>query len=435
MINNSIPELAVIGSFNEGKSSIVATLAEDDSVRVDPAAGETIKCQTYPLLTEDGKAINFIDTPGFQNAVSMLAWMKEYQGPCKDILTAFLREHKDNPTFKNECEIFSSVVRGARIIYVIDGSHPITDSALAEIEILRRTGIPRMAVINFKKRDTAFLKHLRLELLKNFNSIRQFNAFRANYADRMALLECFQRMDEDWQPEFPSALKAIKLDWDNRNKIAAKMLVLFIKTTLTTTVSIQTQGEEFENSEGDTLKLRYTNQIIAFEKIICKKIQALFRHTLNKHEIVYNRYLQEKSLIHEIQHVEEQSLKKLTFITKARSFIKQSKIPDPNQITIGPIKNIEFMLTLIDRTLLFYSSIINWSHGRTNWNPKMYSKPISEDLVEYSTKKWDNNDIKISSQFLKSIHGKNKKNLYIMNKNMHAVFKKYLDRISGFQHA
>ena len=49
MKSNRVPEFAVIGHPNEGKSAVVSTLSEDDSVRVSPYPGETLVCQTFPV--------------------------------------------------------------------------------------------------------------------------------------------------------------------------------------------------------------------------------------------------------------------------------------------------------------------------------------------------------------------------------------------------
>ena len=51
-----VPEFAIVGHPNEGKSSVVSTLAEDDSVRISPTPGETIRCQTFPV-TIDGTLV------------------------------------------------------------------------------------------------------------------------------------------------------------------------------------------------------------------------------------------------------------------------------------------------------------------------------------------------------------------------------------------
>ena len=86
----SVPEFAVVGHPNEGKSSVLSTLAEDDSVRVSPFPGETRACRRFPVIIDGLEIIAFIDTPGFQNPRRTLLWMQEYQGPDEQMLPDFI---------------------------------------------------------------------------------------------------------------------------------------------------------------------------------------------------------------------------------------------------------------------------------------------------------------------------------------------------------
>src|SRR5690606_40574677 len=48
-IGMSHPKFAIVGHPNKGKSSIVATLAEDDTVAISPEPGTTTRAQAYPM--------------------------------------------------------------------------------------------------------------------------------------------------------------------------------------------------------------------------------------------------------------------------------------------------------------------------------------------------------------------------------------------------
>ena len=89
MNDDTVPEFAIVGHPNEGKSSVVSTLAEDDSVRISPTPGETIQCQTFPVIIDGREIIRFVDTPGFQNPKQTLLWMKNYQGSDDQLLESF----------------------------------------------------------------------------------------------------------------------------------------------------------------------------------------------------------------------------------------------------------------------------------------------------------------------------------------------------------
>jgi len=197
--NNRIPEFAIVGHPNEGKSSVVSTLAEDDSVRVSPTPGETIKCQTFSVMIDNKEIIRFTDTPGFQNPKQTLKWIKNYQGPDNLIIEVFLQTHKDDQDFRDDCELFNPIAHGAGIIYVVDGSRPLRNVDKAEMDILRLTGRPRMAIINCKGNETGYLNQWKSEFRKHFNSTRLFNAHKATYAERIDLLESLKGIDQDWQ--------------------------------------------------------------------------------------------------------------------------------------------------------------------------------------------------------------------------------------------
>jgi small GTP-binding protein len=69
------PRFAIVGHPNKGKSSIVATLAEDDSVAIAPDPGTTTQARTYPMRRDGQTLYELSDTPGFQRARDVLAWL------------------------------------------------------------------------------------------------------------------------------------------------------------------------------------------------------------------------------------------------------------------------------------------------------------------------------------------------------------------------
>ena len=212
-MNLTVPEFAVVGHPNEGKSSVLSTLAEDDSVRVSPIPGETKECQTFPVSIDGQEIIRFVDTPGFQNPRKTLQWMQGYQGGDENLIQAFIDAHRDNPDFHDDCSLLQPLVRGAGIIFVVDGSRPLRNMDKAEMEILRLTGCPRMAIINCKDDETAWLSKWQQEFRKHFNSIRLFNSCKATYGERIALLESLKSIDQDLQPVLDKVLTAFKEDW------------------------------------------------------------------------------------------------------------------------------------------------------------------------------------------------------------------------------
>ena len=147
----SEPVFAVVGHPNKGKSCIVATLAQDDSVHIAPEPGTTSKCRRYPAVVDGQTLYTLVDTPGFQRARGALAWMKERETSAAkrgEVVRQFLEAYRGGEAFPDECELLWPIMAGAGILYVVDGSRPYGEEYEAEMKILRWTGRPSMALIN-----------------------------------------------------------------------------------------------------------------------------------------------------------------------------------------------------------------------------------------------------------------------------------------------
>src|SRR6056300_837757 len=121
------PKFAVVGHPNKGKSSIVSALALDDSVQISDTPGTTTKKRSFPLSV-DGKILyELFDTPGFQRARKVLAWLEKHDVPANkkhEVVQAFIDMHKEDERFNDEIELLEPIMDGAGIIYVVDGSQP-----------------------------------------------------------------------------------------------------------------------------------------------------------------------------------------------------------------------------------------------------------------------------------------------------------------------
>jgi len=92
------------------------------------------------------------------------------------------------------------------------------------MEILRLTGRPRMAIINCKEDETAYIEQWKMEFRKHFNAIRVFNANKATYAERIELLDNLKGIDQDWGPALETVISAFEKDWKQRNSQTAEII-------------------------------------------------------------------------------------------------------------------------------------------------------------------------------------------------------------------
>lgn len=62
-MNEELPTLVIVGRVNRGKSSILSTLAEDDSIIVSPEPGTTRDLQRFHLQVDGEPLFQMVDTP------------------------------------------------------------------------------------------------------------------------------------------------------------------------------------------------------------------------------------------------------------------------------------------------------------------------------------------------------------------------------------
>ena len=124
---------AVVGHPNKGKSSIVATLAENEQIAISPTPGTTRNATSFTFAVDERPLYNLVDTPGFQRAAAVLDWLRSHETDASsraDVVRRFVESHADDPRFHDECELLRPILAGAGILYVVDGSVPYGRSSM-----------------------------------------------------------------------------------------------------------------------------------------------------------------------------------------------------------------------------------------------------------------------------------------------------------------
>ena len=467
--HNPVPSFAVLGHPNEGKSSVVSTLAEDDTVRIGPVPGETVKCRSFPVTIDSREVICFIDTPGFQMPKQTLAWMKRYSGSQDNILAAFIQAHETHPDFRDECELLAPVARGAGIIYVVDGARPVRNDDRAEMEILRLSGMPRMAVINSKTHEDNYLETWKNEFRRHFNSLRVFNAQKATYRERIDLLETLKNVDQDYAPALSRVIDAFKSDWKNREKVSASVMAAMLEEILGLEMVSTVPSEEKDAAVKDRLEKKYRKRIESIEKDAFNRLRTLFKHN------IFNCDLPENSILNQPLFSEktwqflglnpkelavaagvaggaagaivDTAAAGLTFgifsaiggIAGAGSvMLGGRRIADlkvkgirlgRDQIKIGPVDNIQLMYILIDRVLIFYSLIINWAHALRDVRGEEIKADFSKKIKKGVSAYWDRETRKKCARFFAMAKSKKNKNREEITAQMEALLMKVISEI------
>ncbi|MCA8952179.1 MAG: 50S ribosome-binding GTPase, partial [Planctomycetes bacterium] len=201
---SGVPVFVVVGNVNQGKSSVVAALSENETIPIDSYPGTTAHAGVYVFRAGERELFRVVDTPGFQRARQVLDWLRRHASSAAErprAVRAFVEAHRGATggvrEFADEVELLAPILDGAGILYVVDASSHLEPSNEAEMEILRWTGQPAMALINrVRQRDHA--AEWRPTLTQFFHIVREFDAHGASFAERTALLRGFREIRPEW---------------------------------------------------------------------------------------------------------------------------------------------------------------------------------------------------------------------------------------------
>jgi len=280
MSNESHPKFAVVGHPNKGKSSIVSALALDDTVQISDTPGTTHKKRKFPL-TVDGKVLyELIDTPGFQRARRVLAWLEKHDVSADkkhEVVLAFIHEHKEDERFNDEIELLEPIMNGAGIIYVVDGSKPYGEEYEAEMEILRWTGQPSMALINHidKSDYTADWKRA---LEHYFKMVRTFNPMTTNPEQHINILESMAQLKEEWIIPIKASIKHFERYQTQMLEQSAVGITRLVIDSLSYVETLTFKEDEATEAEKVKIEEQYKNKLRYFETHTQQKIEKIWNH-------------------------------------------------------------------------------------------------------------------------------------------------------------
>ncbi|MCW8944582.1 MAG: DUF3482 domain-containing protein [Sedimenticola sp.] len=278
---NDHPVFAVVGHPNKGKSSVVAALTQNDQVKISPVSGTTRVSQRFALKLDNKTVFELVDTPGFQRASKCLAWLNDGhvtadQRP--ERVRAFLESFSGQEKFIDEVELLTPIIEGAGIIYVIDGSLPYSPEYETEMEILRWSGSPRLALINPIGGDQ-YVEQWQQALNQYFSLVRVFDPLHASFDQHLQLLRTFGQLDTHKTAAFDHAIEELERYRQLKLKQAARIIV----ETLYNLITYQQSNSHLERLAKDKLAAVMPDEIAQFNRQLNKmeregqqQLEALF---------------------------------------------------------------------------------------------------------------------------------------------------------------
>jgi len=280
------PAFAVVGHPNKGKSSLVATLARNPRIAIDPTPGTTTAAERYPLRVGDRTLYTLIDTPGFQSPRAVLDWLQQHEAGAASrpaTVARFVAEHQGSDRFSDECELLRPLVdpqNPAAILYVVDGAKPYGPEYDAEMEVLRWTGRPSLAVINpiAPGNEAKYARQWRDALGQYFKVVRVLDALRAPFDQQIELLRAFAQLEESWRPNLEEAVAVLREDRRQKRRDAAQAIAEMVAAAVTLREETDIDRDADPKPHVEKLRERYRGRLRELERGARAEVERLYQH-------------------------------------------------------------------------------------------------------------------------------------------------------------
>lgn len=281
---NPAPVFAVVGHPNKGKSSVVATLSQNDAIAIALEPGTTRRRQAYPMRVDGRLLYTLVDTPGFQRPRRVLEWLEAHSVSASDraaTVRAFVVQYRDSDRFVDECELLAPLIEGAGIIYVVDGSVPYGPQHEAEMTILRWTGCPSLALIN-SIGDGDHGDAWQAALRQFFQVVRRFDALRAPFEEHLSLLRAFGQMEPAWEQPLAEAVAQLSRQRQHRRQQAAGLIAMAVQDMMayqySRTLGPGSPTVEEGGALAETLQRHWYQHQRQREQDLRQSIERLYQH-------------------------------------------------------------------------------------------------------------------------------------------------------------
>lgn len=154
-MTDSVIRVAVVGHTNTGKTSLLRTLAYDQTFgQVTDAPGTTREVISLPVFLDGRPALSWFDTPGLEDSVGLRDWIDGLSDPAKrldgvDRVERFLNDPQARAHFEQESRVLAQVLKSDALLYVVDARDNVLAKHRDELHLLQSCGKPVLPVLNF----------------------------------------------------------------------------------------------------------------------------------------------------------------------------------------------------------------------------------------------------------------------------------------------
>ena len=291
------PTFAVVGHPNKGKSSIVATLTENQRVDIGATPGTTYKADHFEFVAGNQVLYTLVDTPGFQRAGQVMEWLQANSDDASQRRSAvqrFVEAHRGDDKFIDECELLTPLLEGAGILYVVDGAKPYGPEYELEMQILQWTGQPRMALIN-RIGEGDYRDEWIQALGQYFSIARSFDAMQADFPARISLLRAFGELHAPWRASLDAAVAILEQQRTHQMERSVRevcdLLCDSVSESLEEAVP-DNQGSHWVDERKHALMDKLQAKLVKREQRARNRVLGIYSHDLTEANEAELKFLQ-----------------------------------------------------------------------------------------------------------------------------------------------
>lgn len=205
MTDAPILDVGIVGHTNAGKTSLVRTLTRNRTFgEVEDRGGTTRRVSAATLDDGDATCLRLWDSPGLENAPTLLEHLDETSTQRHDGLAALRRLLDDARIarqFPEETRVLELALGCDVLLYVIDVREPVLEKYKDELAVLASSARPIIAVLNFVAADDSRESEWRDALARvTLHTVVAFDARVRSFETELQLYKKIASQLNDFEP-------------------------------------------------------------------------------------------------------------------------------------------------------------------------------------------------------------------------------------------
>ena len=169
------------------------------------------------------------------------------------------------------------ILNGAGIIYVVDGSKPYGEEYEAEMEILRWTGQPSMALINHID-ESDYSEDWKRALGHYFKMVRTFDPMHTSLEQHLSILESVAQLKEEWTASVKASIQLFEKYHEQMLDRSAAVISKVIYRSVSLLEKLTFYGEDATEGEKNRIEEKYKERLRELERSTQKSIETIWNH-------------------------------------------------------------------------------------------------------------------------------------------------------------